>query len=394
MKWRVLTLRTAVAILLLGAVGFATWIALLPPHATARRMPPIAAAEEAGILSALAYRGSGRPVVAVVGINDATETNDYLMTYGILRRAGIADVVAVATGPGPVQLYPALKVMPDATIAEFDRRHPDGADYIVVPAMQPPDDPAALAWIRAQARKGAIVVSVCAGARVVAEAGLLDGRRATTHWYYLRGLERRHPAVRYVPDRRFVVDRGVATTTGITASMPMMLTLVEAIAGHAKAAATAHALGVERWDARHDSAAFRLDRPFVLTVMRNRLAFWRHETFGIALQPGVDEVSLALTADAWSRTYRSRAVTFSDQAEVATRGGLRIVPDRTGTQWPASRTVAVGDLPPMQALDRMLGLIAVRYGADTASIVAMQLEYPGWAADRSAAAGDDDDDGT
>lgn len=385
MDWRALALRTAIVIPLLGAMGFATWIALLPPRHAAQRQPSIDAAEKASIVSALAHRGSGRPVVAVVGINDATETTDYLMTTGILRRAGIAEVVAVATAPGPVKLYPALTVVPDATTTEFDLRHPDGADYVVVPAMEPSDDAAVLDWIRAQARKGATVIGVCVGATVVAEAGLLDGKRATTHWFLVDDLQRRHPAVRYVPDRRIVVDRGVATSTGISASMPMMLTLIEAIAGHAKAAATARELGIDRWDARHDSAAFRLDRPFVLTVTRNTLAFWRRETLGIALEPGIDEVSLALAADAWSRTYRSRVETFSDQAEVATRSGLRIVADRVGTQPPAARTVAVGTLPPAQVLDHALGAIAKRYGGDTASVVAMQLEYPGWPADRPTA---------
>ncbi|CFE04153.1 transcriptional regulator [Bordetella pertussis] len=54
--------------------------------------------------------------------------------------------------------------------------------------MSRDDDPAVLAWLREQARKGAIIIGVCAGAKVVAAAGLLDGKRATTHWYYLKEL--------------------------------------------------------------------------------------------------------------------------------------------------------------------------------------------------------------
>ena len=108
-----------------------------------------------------------RPLIAIVGINDATETTDYLMPYGILRRADVADVVALATEPGPVTLYPALKVEPQATVADFDAQHPDGADYVIVPAMSRDDDPAVLQWIRSQAAKGAIVIGVCAGAKVV-----------------------------------------------------------------------------------------------------------------------------------------------------------------------------------------------------------------------------------
>jgi transcriptional regulator GlxA family with amidase domain len=86
----------------------------------------------------------------------------------------IADVVALATKPGSVKLYPALTVEPDATIASFDLQHPDGADYVVVPVMNSDDDAAALEWINAQAAKGAIIIGVCAGAKVVGNAGLLD----------------------------------------------------------------------------------------------------------------------------------------------------------------------------------------------------------------------------
>ena len=92
--------------------------------------------------------------------------------------------------------------------------------------------------------------------------------------------------------------------------MPMTLTLIEAIAGREKAEAVARDLGVEHWDIRHNSAAFKMTRPFALTVLGNVLAFWNREQLGIELSPGMDEVSLALAADAWSRTYRSHALTF------------------------------------------------------------------------------------
>ena len=113
-------------------------------------------------------------------------------------------------------LFPALKVEPQATIAEFDARHPDGADYVIVPAMSRDDDPEALQWIRNQSGKGAIIIGVCVGAKVVGDAGLLHGKRATTHWYSIKELRGKHPTMRYVGDRRLVVDGGVATTTGIT----------------------------------------------------------------------------------------------------------------------------------------------------------------------------------
>lgn len=372
----ILTGGTAVVVLALG--GFGGWILSLPPAPAAGGAPSIDRAEAEALVAALKPPKRERPVIAILGINDATETTDYLMPAGILRRAGVADVMTLATDPGPVALYPALTVEPDATVAEFDARHPDGADYVIVPAMSRDDDPAALGWIKRQAAKGAAIVGVCAGAKVVGAAGLLDGKRATTHWYYLGELLRRHPDAVYVPDRRLVVDRGVATTTGISASMPVSLTLIEAIAGRPRAEAVARDLGLARWDASHDSGAFTLTRPFALTVLRNGLAFWNREELGIELSPGVDEVSLALAADAWSRTYRSRALTSASTAgAVESRNGIRVIPDRASISWPTDRLLpSVGERKPAEALDETLAAIAARYGTQTAAIVAMQLEYP------------------
>jgi putative intracellular protease/amidase len=361
---------------LLATAGVA-WIFSLPAAPAAGAGPPIEKAEADATIAALKPPKRPRPLITIVGINDATEVTDYLMPYGILRRADVADVMALATKPGPMTLFPALKIEPQATVAEFDARHPEGADYVIVPNMSRHDDPDVLRWIRSQAAKGAIVVGVCAGALVVAEAGLLDGKRATTHWYYVKQLRDKHPAIHYVADRRLVVDRGVATTTGITASMPVSLTLIEAIAGRDKAQAVGRDLGLTDWDARHASDAFVFTRPFALTAMRNTLAFWNYEQLGMELVPGVDEVSLALVADAWSRTSRSHAVTFAGTAGAQqTRNGIGIFPDQVAASWPAGRLIPAPGGPPAQALDQALHAITTRYGVHTTDFVAMQREYP------------------
>lgn len=364
------------ALVTLPLAGFGLWLATLPAEPTAFSPPTVPRAETDAILAALKPPKRTRPLVAIVGLNDATETTDYLMPTGILRRADIADVVMLSTKPGPVRLYPALTVEADTTIEAFDAHHSEGPDYVVVPAMSRDDDPAVTAWLRRQAQGGAVIIAICAGAKVVAAAGLLDGRRATTHWYYLKDLLGSRSSIRYVADRRMVVDRGIATTTGITASMPMMLTLVEAIAGRDKAETVARDLGLKRWDARHDSSAFRLTRLFAATVLANRVAIWGHERFDITLEPGLDEVSLALVADAWSRTYRSRVELFAtSMGTVTTRGGVRLLPDRVTAagkrlphEWASKR--------PAEALDEALRSIEARYGQATAHLVAMQLEYP------------------
>jgi putative intracellular protease/amidase len=375
MKWQTVAWG-GLGLIALFAAGFGGWIVTLPPAPVQRAMPPIAREEADATLAALKPPKRQRPLIAIVGINEQSETTDYLMPYGILKRADVADVMTLATKPGPVTLFPVLTVEPDATIAAFDAKHPDGADYVIVPAMSRDDDPDVLQWIKSQSAKGAIIVGVCVGAKVVASTGLLDGRRATTHWYSLGAMRKEHPAIRYVADRRMVVDRGVATTTGISASMPMSLTLIEAIAGRERAEAVARDIGLATWDARHDSSAFRFTQPFALTAIGNTLVPNKDE-LGIAISPGVDEVSLALVADAWSRTYRSRAVTFAvSNSAQQTRYGVRILPERTAATWPAERILPdIGDQPPARALDNALQGIEQRYGSRTADFVAMQLEY-------------------
>ena len=89
-------------------------------------------------------------------------------------------------------------------------------------------------------------------------------------------------------------------------------------------------------------------------------------------------MSLALAADAWSRTYRSRTVTFAESADaIVTRNGIRLVPDQVGDKRLKKDVVdSFGNRPPAQALDEVLSSIETRYGPRTRYVVAMQLEYP------------------
>jgi hypothetical protein len=85
---------------------------------------------------------------------------------------------------------------------------------------------------------------------------------------------------------------------------------VEAIAGRLKAEQLARSLGVTNWDARHRSSAFQLTWEHQKTFLRNSLSFWRHETIGVPVSEGVDEIVLALTADAYSRAALSVVTTI------------------------------------------------------------------------------------
>jgi len=94
---------------LLATIGGA-WLLSLPPASAVGAAPPIAQEEADATSAALKPPKRQRPLIAIIGVNNATEATDYLMPYGILRRADVADVVALGTEPGPVTLYPALRL--------------------------------------------------------------------------------------------------------------------------------------------------------------------------------------------------------------------------------------------------------------------------------------------
>jgi transcriptional regulator GlxA family with amidase domain len=98
------------------------------------------------------------------------------------------------------------------------------------------------AWLRRHHARVPTIVSICTGAFTLGEAGLLDGRRATTHWLHLAALRARFPAAEVVDDGIFVKDDGIWTSAGATAGIDLTLALVEEEHGHSVAMAVAKRL--------------------------------------------------------------------------------------------------------------------------------------------------------
>ncbi|RZS77527.1 AraC family transcriptional regulator with amidase-like domain [Motilibacter rhizosphaerae] len=122
----------------------------------------------------------------------------------------------------------------------------DAADTVVVPGFHPmgAPDPAAVAALRRAAARGARIASVCIGAFALAEAGLLDGLVATTHWQEAEHLAARYPAVRVDPDVLYVDQGRVLTSAGLSAGIDLCLHLVRQDFGQQVAASVAQRMVV------------------------------------------------------------------------------------------------------------------------------------------------------
>jgi AraC family transcriptional activator FtrA len=117
-----------------------------------------------------------------------------------------------------------------AVAAEHDLGVLEAADTVVVPGYMPLDDPGeeVCAALRLAVARGTRVVSVCTGAFALAAAGLLDHRRAATHWRYAGQLAARYPAVRVDPDVLWVDEGDVLTSAGLAAGIDLCVQLVRA----------------------------------------------------------------------------------------------------------------------------------------------------------------------
>ncbi|MBB5784620.1 AraC family transcriptional activator FtrA [Nonomuraea jabiensis] len=142
-----------------------------------------------------------------------------------------------AERPGPVPTLAGYDMLVSEGLQVLD-----AADTVVVPGWQRPDEPASpavLDAVRRAHRRGARIAAICSGAFLLAQAGLLDHRRATTHWRMAAELVTRFPAVTVEPDTLYVDLGDVATSAGTAAGIDLCLHLVRADHGAAYAAQVA-----------------------------------------------------------------------------------------------------------------------------------------------------------
>ena len=143
------------------------------------------------------------------------------------------------------------------------QERPDGADFecppgifpdkpaiVIVPAFQlgPPEpnhSPHGTAWLARRHAEGAAIAAVCGGVFLLAESGLLDGRRATTHWKFVAELRQRFPDLRIDSDRLVIDEHDILTAGGVLAWIDLGLTIVERVLGRTVMATTARFMLVD-----------------------------------------------------------------------------------------------------------------------------------------------------
>jgi transcriptional regulator GlxA family with amidase domain len=142
----------------------------------------------------------------------------------------LVDVKMIAREAGPVPSAQGPRAVADHGIADCPP-----LDLVMVPGgngtREAIRDEALLAWLRACAGRAELVMSVCTGTELLAEAGLLDGRRATTNKMLFTRLEAEWPQVQWVREARWVEDGKFVTSSGVSAGIDMALAVIAKLVG-------------------------------------------------------------------------------------------------------------------------------------------------------------------
>ena len=353
----------------------------------------------------------GKPTAVIVLGSEGANAADVLPPYEVLAETGAFNLYTIAPQRQPVPLTGGLDLVPDLSFEQLDRRLPAGPEVIVVPQLSrvptglPPSIAPVIAWLQRQRAQGdPLLVSVCVGAEVLAEAGLLDGRPATAHWLRLIGLRREYPQVRWQDGVRYVDDGDLITTGGVLSGVDGALRVVERMVGRAAAAKAARAVA---WPAYHPGgpAPIRRLRPAPADVVAVLSAGyrWDRPTMGVLLTDNVGETELASAFRPYTElSYLARPVAVTaDGQPIRSRHGLTFAPRATlATAAPrldrlvvpgadAARGTAVDGLSlperlapvylhdePGFAFDGALRDIARTRDVATARWVAKTLQYP------------------
>ncbi|MEA2514685.1 MAG: hypothetical protein QOJ59_4172 [Thermomicrobiales bacterium] len=193
-----------------------------------------------------------RPMTVGILIFDEVKVLDFCGPFEVFASASatgeaprdehrLFTVLTIAEENRTIHCRGGLLVQPHHTLAD----HPP-LDILVVPGgygtRRELSNPVVLDWIAAQDKQTSLTTSVCTGAFLLAADGLLDGKRATTHWASIDWLREHYPAIDVRADERVVDEGHIVTSAGVSAGIDMALHVVARLHGHAIAADTARGM--------------------------------------------------------------------------------------------------------------------------------------------------------
>ncbi|HEY3549280.1 MAG TPA: DJ-1/PfpI family protein [Propionicimonas sp.] len=324
---------------------------------------------------------TGKLVVAVVLGRSGSDTADVFAPYEVLASSPAFVVYTIADTPAPAPMDGGLSVVPSYTYDDVASGTAPTPDLIVVPAVNNPAGPeeqGARDFISDRYHAGAHVLGICAGSRLLAASGILEGLRATSHWSRISALETTNPAVTWVRGERYVQDGRVTTTGGVTSSIWGSLKVMADLAGPAEANRVGTPINYPGWSP--DAPVAMPAQTFAagdVSVLLNNAFPWARPVVDVQLDDGVGEIDAAALLEVYSYSQAAQANALSRTGMITTRHGLVVTTVATGS--PAHQILVPGVVVSGQGLHGFDAAFE-QLGRSTHPVavhsVAKMLEYP------------------
>lgn len=335
---------------------------------------------EAGELEQPKYDRTKPTALIVIG-NKGTEITDFLVPYQIISNADHFNVFAVAPSRRSSPLNGGLDIIPHFSLQEVDGLLESAPELIVIPNIpnvKSPEDKPIIDWLRHKDNGKTIFLSVCEGARTLAATGLLNQRRATTHWSAIGQLKSNYPQTQWVSDLKYVEDGNFITTPGVvTGSIEGSLRVVEKLVSTDKATEIAEKLGyyyTKSLNLPHTSIELS-DSVWLFTALYP----WTKKNIGVLIDDGVDEIELASILDTYPRSFTAVTYIYSqDNKVVRSKNNLFLVPRFNSKYVPEVDRIIDMTEPnkKMFPFDRAISDLSESENTAIARTVAKTLEYP------------------
>ncbi|WCK55235.1 DJ-1/PfpI family protein [Aneurinibacillus sp. Ricciae_BoGa-3] len=271
-----------------------------------------------------------KPTVAVLLANVDTEVFDFMIPYDLFSRTNAFNVFAVAPDHGVKSLSGGLDVVPHYSYKELDKLLGKSPDIIVVPYMPIVDEKKyqpTREWIKQHSSSKTTLLSICGGSGNLADAGLLKGKSAATHWQAIPGISWQYPDTHWEENLRYVHEGNIITSAGQTAGIDAVLYMIAQKLGEPIAAKIAKEINYPSYHFVQNPKVdpFHMDIKFSTYVLNNAF-HWNKKQMGVLLYNGMDEISLSSIFDSYADTGTTQVLTVSSSdAPVVTKHHLNIV---------------------------------------------------------------------
>ena len=271
-----------------------------------------------------------KPTVAVM-LGDQTTTTeifDFIMPYELFSLTEAYNVYAVAPDHQAKSLSGGLEVIPHYTYEELDQLLGKSPDMIVVPFIPIMDEKSyqpVREWILKHAETS--IISICGGALNIADAGLLDGKSATSHWQAMTMLKVKFPGTDWKPERRYIAEGNIVTSGGQTSGFDAVLYAISQDLGEEAADRVVEEVKYPTYYFVKNPIVepYSVDFKY-LTYVTNYAFQWNKSKDGVLLYNGMEEMALSSIFDAFADTGTTKVLTISNEDQpIVTKHLLNLV---------------------------------------------------------------------